>query len=280
MAAVLAPPPESLVTPATPLEWVEASPAAGGGTVLVPRDLIAMGRRPRGRWQPGRLAATCAGLAADASRPAALARALRDLAARDAAAMLAAIPPSHRAWVDPGAVPDPWCAAVARGIRDAGGAITAAAMPAWPGMACFGAWVWLPGDRPLAAAGAGASPDPAAALRAAVQDAARERACLVGGIASAPGGRRHPPGTCRAARPRRTPAALATAGGPARVASARRDRTRATPRCEPARRPGPGRWPSTCPRPCPGWPPSRCCWPALAVPSRPAPPRPLAGARP
>jgi ribosomal protein S12 methylthiotransferase accessory factor len=194
--SALALPPGTLAGRLTPLEWVTAAPAAGGPPVLVPRDLVWMGRRPRARWQPARLAATVGGLAAETTRPRAVARALCDLAAREAAAALPAVPPALRCYVRLDTVPDPWPAAAAAAVTAAGGRVSVAAVRSWPRMACFAAWLHLDGPVSLAAAATAASPDPVAALRAAIAAAARSRTAMTAGITDPPGGHRYPAGRC------------------------------------------------------------------------------------
>jgi ribosomal protein S12 methylthiotransferase accessory factor len=214
-------PPGSLVTSATPLDWVRALPLGGGAPVLVPRDLVRIGPVPRRLWRPGRLAGSPAGLAAAPTREEAVGAALLGLAARDAAA--AAARGTDAPSVDLDTVPDPWTARTVRRIRAAGGAVTAAAVPGAAGLARFTVRVALEDTAPMTPSGAAAHPDPAQALRAALAAAARDRLCLIAGIGSAcglPSAGQPRPGACLAWD--ELPRALGwqAAGAPAAAAAA------------------------------------------------------------
>lgn len=168
--------PGSLVTPATPLDWITARPAGGGPGVLVPRDLVRLGRVPRGRWRPGALTAAADGLAADLTRAAAVSRALCDIAAGEAAGAA-----GQAAVLDLASAPGPWTAQVLGTVAAAGGTVSAAVLPAWPGLACFSVRLWLPDTAPLVAEGTAARPDPGAALGAAIAEAGCARLELITG---------------------------------------------------------------------------------------------------
>jgi ribosomal protein S12 methylthiotransferase accessory factor len=187
--------PGSLVTGHTALDWIHARGAVTGGRFLVPRDLVWLGQRTCSDWRPAMISGTSNGLAAGNTRAEAVAHACYELAERDSAAALAALPARRRSFLDLDTVPGGACAGLVTRIRDAGAWLEVAALPGRFGLPGFAAYLWSE-ECPAVAVGAGTHADPAIALSRAITEAAQSRLTLIAGARDDISGRQYlPPGT-------------------------------------------------------------------------------------
>lgn len=159
--------PGTLFTPATPVEWVEASGIVSGRPALVPLDCV---RLPTRRRRPG-LRSSTNGLASGNTVAEAALHGLYELLERQAVC---------QSFVDLTTVTDDRCVPLIDRIRTAGAYLEVAQAPEVMGVRCFLARVWSE-DFPVMAAGSGAHSDPGIALSRAIAEAAQSRLTAITG---------------------------------------------------------------------------------------------------
>jgi ribosomal protein S12 methylthiotransferase accessory factor len=170
--------PGSLVTAATPLDWVDAVGMVSGRTVPVPSDLVAMAATDRSTWHPPGFVRTSNGLASGNTRDEATLHALYEVVERDAVSGHVDAGPDDELVLE--SVTDAGCAELIDRIRRAGAVLTATQLPNRFGLPCFRATVWS-ADFPLVNLGFGAHLTPGIALSRAITEAVQSRLTAIAG---------------------------------------------------------------------------------------------------
>jgi ribosomal protein S12 methylthiotransferase accessory factor len=166
--------PGSLVTPATPLDWVTGRGVLTGATVPVPRAAVALAGVDG--WRPAGLRVSTNGLAAGNAPAEAAVHGLYELAERDAL---------HRDGASGGgylelSTVDGHEADLVHRVLAAGAYLEVRRVPSRLGLACFRAIVWSE-DFPVLALGSGAHLDATVALSRAITEAAQSRLTAISG---------------------------------------------------------------------------------------------------
>lgn len=168
----------SLVTDATPLDWVDAVGLMSGRTVPVPSDVVTMAGSDRSAWKPAGLVRTSNGLASGNTWQEATLHALYEVVERDAVSRQ----PEE---VQDGtlvlaSIDDEACSELVERIGRAGAILTVTHVPNRFGLPCFRATVWST-EFPLINLGYGAHLTPGIALSRAISEAAQSRLTAIAG---------------------------------------------------------------------------------------------------
>jgi ribosomal protein S12 methylthiotransferase accessory factor len=166
-----------------PLDWTRARRIVDGGALWVPFEAVSLDLSKPGNL---RLSRSSTGQAAHFDREAATRAALLELIERDAAAAWFAMSPGDRTetLIDPGDIPYGWFPDLQESILRADLALSLYRLPAIaPHPALLAEIVELarPGGGTLVAYGTACDPDPEAALRGAVLEAAQSRVTEISG---------------------------------------------------------------------------------------------------
>jgi ribosomal protein S12 methylthiotransferase accessory factor len=169
--------PESLVSDATPLDWVDGVGLVTGSPTPVPLRLVAYTPITGASWTPA-LKWTTNGLASGNSWQEASLHALYEVIERDA---VCAMPADDLGTpLDPRSVDDAGCAAMVDQIRSGGALLKIHRIPSRFGIPCFGARVWS-ADFPVVGLGWGAHSAAEVALSRAITEAAQSRLTAIVG---------------------------------------------------------------------------------------------------
>lgn len=169
--------PGSLVTSATPVDWVSAVGLVSGATIPVPASVVFYTQDSAQSWRPPGLGWSSNGLASGNSRLEACLHGLYEVIERDAVSAgrhVAARP------LDPASVTDAECAELIARIRHVGVRLDLEVIDNRFGVPCFGAMVWSQ-DFAVACRGWGAHSSPGVALSRAVTEAAQSRLTAIVG---------------------------------------------------------------------------------------------------
>lgn len=168
----------SLLTNATPLDWVNAIGMTGGRTIPVPMDLVCFTVPHQESWKPPGLWPSSNGLASGNCLPEAALHALYEVIERDALSRQALHAPQN--YVDLDSIESPTCADMIQRILDTGATLLVTHLPNRFGVPCFGAQLWSQ-DFPVTTLGWGAHLAADIAVSRAITEAAQSRLTAITG---------------------------------------------------------------------------------------------------
>lgn len=168
----------SLLTSATPLDWIDAVGMTSGRTIPVPRDLVCFSAPHEVSWKPAGLVPGSNGLASGNCLPEAALHALYEVVERDAISQQSE--QGTERYLDLGSIEDAACAEMVQQIRGVGATLLVTQLPNRFGVPCFGAQVWSH-DFPVTTLGWGAHLAAEVAVSRAITEAAQSRLTVITG---------------------------------------------------------------------------------------------------
>jgi ribosomal protein S12 methylthiotransferase accessory factor len=167
----------SLLSDATPLDWVDGIGMVDGRTIPVPIDLVCFTAPHQESWKPAGLWPSSNGLASGNCLPEAALHALYEVIERDAISQQSI---QNATYVDLDSIENTACAEMVQRILGAGATLLLSRLPNRFGVPCFGAEVWSP-DFPVTTLGWGAHLAADVAVSRAITEAAQSRLTAITG---------------------------------------------------------------------------------------------------
>jgi ribosomal protein S12 methylthiotransferase accessory factor len=170
----------SLVTVATPMDWLAGTGLLSGSRVPVPAEAVRLSSASGPRWRPPGIRSSSNGLASGNTLAEARAHALYEIIERDSLAMSRSLDNAPGRPVDLTTVTSGNCAGLIRQCAEADVHLAVQWCPGRFEVPCFAAQVWSE-DFPVTALGSGAHGDADIALSRAITEAAQSRLTAITG---------------------------------------------------------------------------------------------------